>query len=303
MVEGFYVECHNPRCPRRNILVQRIDGGALFCRKCGSKMQSVESPNVKDHVQLQLGDGEWAMIPRHIMNKVDRSGSGNTQTQNNNLLGFKKPEPEHSDTFTCNPDIKGCPLIVKPEIYIHKAQWDELIYMAKQLDSEWIGYLKGEQDTSQLPKVVWNITSVYFPAQTAGAAHCVPDDRTVEEGTIGDIHSHVSMTAKFSSTDLNSFNHDVAIVINRDGNYDSRVRVKLGCGQFERAEATVYLIHDEQLKAKLDDLKSKIKTPVYASNFTAPDKPIRAKHNGVSYTSDGGDEQYDWRLPGGEFST
>jgi hypothetical protein len=164
-----------------------------------------------------------------------------------------------SDTFTCAGDIKGCPMMTSMEnehlVRIPHDMYQNWIWLCLRFDTEWIAYLKGTQDPTTK---VWSITEMYFPKQKANSSHVDAADGEVQEGTIGSVHSHVSMGAFFSTEDENHFNHPVEMVINREGKMAICVRLPLECGRFSRVKTKCLLIGNDTCQALATDLESKL---------------------------------------------
>lgn len=157
-------------------------------------------------------------------------------------------QPSSTDTFTCsNPDISGCPIVVKPTINLPTKMYHLWTHLAGHFSTEWIAYLMGNFDEETNS---WTITDYYFPKQKAHGAHVDAEDGQIKEGTIGSVHSHVRMSAYFSQEDRKHFNHPVEMVINADGKVATCCRTTLKCGSFSRVEdVKVMLTGDEEQNA------------------------------------------------------
>jgi hypothetical protein len=172
-------------------------------------------------------------------------------------------------TFECK-DIKGCPLVTsQPEVQIPFDLYSEWIFLCRQLDVEWIANLKGTTEKDGWLHYI-DREGMYFNKQEVGEATAESTflDQSKEEGTIGRIHSHVNMKAFFSGTDWDHFSSPVELVINRNGQMECVVRIKLRCGEFSRVEASIKLIPSEAQVKVLADLESKITIKPKSKNYS-----------------------------------
>jgi len=158
-----------------------------------------------------------------------------------------------SDTFTCEADLSGCPIAVPPTVRVPQALYNQWLYLAKRLPTEWIAYLTGEATEHGV-----EITGMYFPRQRASAAHCEALDREVLPGTIAAIHSHADFGVFFSTEDECHANHLVEIVVNNRGEILAHARSKLECGRFHRGKAQIVLSDGADLVQLEADLRAKI---------------------------------------------
>jgi hypothetical protein len=269
-MEDNLFECGNKRCTRKGTLVLRTDAvdGKSFCVACGKqlkranwgKLNGDDTPPVRDQMDFP-GNGNfsnWGDEARLRAHNYGRSNGNGLNYYGGSRKPLQITPPVQSDTFTCNPDVKGCPLPLKePVVRIPQVMFDEWVFLAQQLDTEWIAYFMG---TEREP-FEYDLTECYFPKQTASAATCHAVDGEVREGTLGSVHSHVAMSAFFSGTDEAHFNHQVELVINRRGEVDSRVRIKLECGRFSRVKAKVLLMVPDEKMAKVKLLQEQIVEP------------------------------------------
>jgi proteasome lid subunit RPN8/RPN11 len=162
-----------------------------------------------------------------------------------------------SDTFTCDSgEVKGCPISAKtkPQLKIPFDMYCQWVWLALRFSTEWIAYLKG----TQADNGDWTLTEMYFPKQRANAAHVDAEDNEILEGTIGSVHSHVGMSAFFSTEDEKHFNHNVEIVVNRKGELATAIRRPLECSRFYRAEANVLFTSNDGHLAAEEALNSKL---------------------------------------------
>ncbi len=274
--------CPSKRCPRHNVLVSAPN--RRYCSTCDAKLKNAnlvkprewDTPPLFDGLETPQGKRSGGVVAINALsaNAEWRKGailsSGGKYYQHGEE---KEPIPwvyfdgtykehekymEHfNDTFTCDEaEIEGCPLTKskKVAITLPNTMWQNLIWLCKSFDTEWIAFLKGVQDT----KGDWTITDFYFPKQQATAFHVDAAPRELQDGTIGAIHSHVSMKAVFSIEDIKHANHPVEIVINRAGEFDAAVRITLDCGRTSRAKAAILLHGTDEAIALRDTLKAKL---------------------------------------------
>jgi len=141
-----------------------------------------------------------------------------------------------------------CPHITgkhEPKILIPLEIWQKITTLTQELDTEWLGYLKG----SHLTSGEWKVTDIVVPKQEVSSVTVKPAETVHSEGVV---HSHNDMRCYFSGTDddfLNE-NHDFSIVVNKDGDSKAVVRVKLPCGALTIVEAEVLIEYPEVKDAK-----------------------------------------------------
>jgi proteasome lid subunit RPN8/RPN11 len=195
------------------------------------------------------------------LDPVRYSSFDNRQTQSavspkGRIVGFKDSKP--ADTFTCDADIEPCSLTPKASIYVPSDMWQDFIWLTKKFSTEWLAYFKGEREVKD-NTVIWHVTGFYFPPQTCTGAHVdIPDDYRTEPDTIGDIHSHVDMSAFFSTEDKKHWNWPVHIVLNRKAECDAVVAHQLPCGKTTRAKAAVFVTGSAEQDALAATLTAKI---------------------------------------------
>ena len=268
-MEDQLYRCPNKRCPRWNVLVT-VTTGPKRCSSCDAKLKQPKyGPNSDDAPPMTLDVGKswdnWLDWRRKVYGDGDtryRDYMERNRSHFPMLPSREQAAAPKNDSWTCNPDVEGCPVKKKAKVNVPVEMWDQWIFLARQLDTEWIAYLKGTGDPTTGE---YNITEFYFPAQHVAPATVEPvDGERQQEGTIGSVHSHVSMGAKFSGTDLAHFNHDVELVINRNGDVDNRLRVKLDCGKYERTIGDVMLTQCDSRLAMVEQLKGKfVARPVW----------------------------------------
>ncbi len=173
----------------------------------------------------------WGSHVKDLLGRAPAVPGGNSRgvlaeaTEESHLESIK------DTTFRCDlGDVKGCPIAPKAVVMVSADLANSWICLARRFDTEWIGYLLGERDGD-----VFSVHDTYFLPQVAGAAHCdnVDTRGAIRKGTIGAIHSHVSMDTFFSQTDLDHANWPLEIVVNRKGSVLAATRVRLGCSKYE----------------------------------------------------------------------
>ena len=186
------------------------------------------------------------------------------------------PKPviiKHDDTFRCEPDVRGCPIATKPKVFIPLEMYNRWIFLANQLSTEWIAYLKGNLREGKTNE--YEITEMYFPKQKAGAAHCEAEEGEIQEGTIAAVHSHVGMNVFFSSTDEAHFNHQIELVVNNKGEILATGRSQLECGRYHRGQADITFTGCEEeinLEKELSEKLTKEYTTYYTTKDSDKDK-------------------------------
>jgi len=171
------------------------------------------------------------------------------------------------DVFRCPDDLTTCPIAAKAKVYIPIEMFNKWIFLAGQLSTEWIAYLKG--NVKEGTESTYVIEEMYFPKQKAGGAHVEAEDGEIQEGTIAAVHSHVGMNVFFSEEDKRHFNHNIELVVNNKGEIKAMGRTKLECGRYHRGEADMVFIGCEEELALMAELKGKIskETYTYSAKF------------------------------------
>jgi len=195
-----------------------------------------------------------------------------------------------SDTFTCSVDgVTACSKAPEVNILFDSRLWQSVVGLCERFNTEWMAYLIGDKNEGGN----YEIKSLSFPEQSAGGAHVrrEPDSSfRPEEGTVGVIHSHVNMSAFFSSTDKAHANWPVEIVVNRKGEYEVSTRVTLPCGDSMRRSSRILLLTGGQL----DDMENKLKESLKKGEDKESSKPQPV----VLWSSDG---QHSWPSYDGAF--
>jgi len=277
---GTVRECMNKTCPRYKVPVIRLSQGQhsediYKCSACDGWLR-IAVHGIADFEQPPIIDGgrelpgfvggmsrqviEQMQGERHLPDYYQRQGR---------VVHIAPPD----DTFHCTPDVKGCPVVgeVKDVVNVPLEMWNQWIFLAKEMSTEWIAYLKGTV-SGENGKMVYDITEMYFPKQTMQSATCEAEEGEIQEGTIGSIHSHVGMKAFFSTVDEMHFNHPVEMVINKYGDVECRTRIKLECGRYQRVNAKVMLIECNKELDLLNKLKEQ-KVTKQSPWWRGDDKP------------------------------
>jgi len=193
---------------------------------------------------------------------------------------------QNTDTFTCAVDgVSACSRAPMPIVMFDSRIWQAIVGLCQKVNTEWLAYMVGEKDENGN----YEVKSLSFPEQVAGGAHVrqtTSADFTVPTGTIGAIHSHVNMSAFFSTTDVAHANWPVEIVVNSKGEYETSVRVTLPCGETMRRKANVVLLTGGHLDAMETSLKEalekgKAKEPVRVAASVVWDGS--GEHSGYGY--------------------
>lgn len=171
-----------------------------------------------------------------------------------------------SDNWGVEPDIKGCPIIElkKPRIEIPYEFYKKWCHLARIIPTEWLAYLIGEPlpISETAPNGGWKITGMWYPKQKVTTAHVTVDEndlRNLKPGTIGDIHSHNTMSSFFSTEDEKHFNHQVHLVCNARREFDSSIRVTLDCQRTSRMKGQLVLVNvDESEELSWEEELNKI---------------------------------------------
>jgi hypothetical protein len=188
----------------------------------------------------------------------DRMGSRSGSDHSTTVIVPIATRPPDTD-WTCPvADVKGCPIAAEPQVEMPLDMYRACTELADEFDTEWMAYLIGDLNQSTGRAA---IREMYFPPQSASGAHVeMPDDQfRVRPGTIAAIHSHVQMGAFWSATDEAHANWPIEIVINAKGESKCRMRIKLECGRFSRADGKVILVGIRAADTYRDQLKEAIK--------------------------------------------
>lgn len=254
--------CIEPSCQQHK--VQYFHGESM-CKTCGNELFPVQelvlSESVLDDDVIFSDD----MLERIGANAfIDMSTS--TQRGNGYNHNYQPRVIKDNDTFRCPDDLTTCPVAPTPKVQIPMEMFNQWIFLAGQLTTEWIALLdgvlvEGEENT-------YEITKMYFPKQKATGAHVEAEDgeesRLLQENNIpgtafvAAVHSHVGMSVFFSGEDHAHFNHTIELVINNKAEIKAVGRVKLECGRFHRSEADIEFTACANEIALQEELESKL---------------------------------------------
>lgn len=229
------VACIEDSCQGKGVLCYN---GSKVCSRCGGEMFPIDQ---RTQVSDELLDFDFS------------------QDMFERMRQYETAQPivvQHSDTFRCSPDLKGCPIAQKAKVYVQLSMFNKWIFLANQLKTEWIAYLKGHPYKDQ-PNT-YEITEMYFPKQKGSAAHCEADEGEIEEGVIAAVHSHVGMNVFFSGEDEAHFNHNVELVVNNKGEILATGRTQLECGRWHRGPADIVFLGCDEEVALQEALESKL---------------------------------------------
>lgn len=243
-------------------------GDSLTCLDCGGELYEYEE--LGSDVPMDLFDtmvnSEAALSRAYSHRDMDSTD----RTRLTQMVTNANPAAtaHSSDTFTCPPDLTGCPIAHRCTVYIPLKIVNECVFLCEKFDTEWIAYLlgnarPGEQDS-------YEITDIYFPKQRANGVHVDAEDGEIRPGTIAAIHSHVAMGVTPSAEDERHRNHTIELIINRRGEISANGRVTLGCGRFHRGDAIVKFTGTEREEELKQQLSSVLVQEQWKSQATQP---------------------------------
>lgn len=222
------------------------------------------------------------MSRRKRNKEMRRSGSVQSVAEVYGKLG-KLPVREviPKTTFSVdNDDVEACSRASIGRVHMASDMWYRLVALAKHFNHEWMGFLLGEVDNDEVV-----VTDIYFPPQTVGGADVAAVEEAkeyeVRPGTIGAIHSHVGMAAKFSSTDVTHANWPLEIVINNRAEYEATLRLKVPCGFYMRQQCHVALNGDEEIGEMIAHIEQGIRIGLRVR----PSKKVAGKTVGGKFGS------------------
>lgn len=269
--KGKYVPvtCIEESCQRKGVLVY---GNQKMCSGCAGELLPVTDVQT----EFLLEDDDDTSFSEDMIERMKHSGS---PAYIDSGTGFKPVIVKTADdVFRCSPDLQGCPIAKKANVQIPISMFNNWIFLAEQLDTEWIAYLTGELTEGTENEYV--IDGMYFPQQKANGAHVEAEDGEIKDRTIAAVHSHVGMNVFFSKEDQDHFNHNVELVVNRKGEILAVGRVKLECGRFHRGQADIEFIEcDEQiaLQAALEQVLVKETYSTKHTQITHASHPTQPK--------------------------
>lgn len=182
-------------------------------------------------------------------------------------------------------DVTACSRAPVPAVFIPEDLWSSVISLCREIKGEWFGYLTG----ARTEVGNFEVDALYFPPQSAGAAHVHPIPELTETRplTIGAIHSHADMPAKFSSVDTAHANWPLEVVVNRRGDYELTVRTQLPCGSWIRGSGklqvvssptTGELLTTARAALTVGDAHERAKRPPDIQDFRSFPYEIRPRH-------------------------
>lgn len=167
------------------------------------------------------------------------------------------PEANNCVREKC-PEISGnIKLIFSIEAF------SKIVLLTRKIrDYEWGAYLVGEQRDSK----TFYIKDLVIPKQKVSKASVEFEEENFPENCIGWIHSHNSMKAYLSETDISTASvYKVSVVVNNDLQFAAGCKVQLPCGR-------VGLITTESPEVELEGAE------IDTSNITLPseeEKPVK----------------------------
>ena len=272
--------CVNEGCGNIGVKVYNRD----LCRVCGQSLIPYDDVEWEWEEVEEVVDEAGRVIDM-VSGEVDEGMNRETFDDMGNMIyggqmrmGFDhEPQSPHSwvpsgptyqapapgapmvgDTFTCPADITGCPIARKPVVEIPLELFNQWIYLAKAVNTEWMAYLKGEEMEPNRYRIFPD--GMIFPEQVATPTHVAAKDGPIPDGVIAAVHSHVGMQVFFSGEDRLHANHVVEIVVNRDGAILTDVRQQLRCGEWHRGEGKVVLVGTNQQEGLLRELQGRLST-------------------------------------------
>jgi len=136
--------------------------------------------------------------------------------------------------------------------------------MHRIYNSEWLGYLLGEEDTTQ-----YHINDIVIPQQKVSYARVEVTDQDMQGHIIGTIHSHHSFGSFLSDIDEHHLvgNHPVTIVISHN-DIKPYIRIKMPCGDYMLRETQIETDYTNYRKEYVDSMLPKFKRNFIERIFT-----------------------------------
>ena len=191
----------------------------------------------------------------------DQPMNGTPDPKPSGIAAYGTPhKPTTSTDWHCEEShVTGCPLpTASPKLHIPSNLYMSWKWLAMRFNTEWIAYLLGRY-VAEGDDVGWWIEGMYFPHQSAQAAHVEAAPGEIKPGVIGDVHSHVRMGAFFSAEDKAHMNHDVHVVINANGDMETSIRAKLECSRFTRVKGSILFTADPETQTYAQTLSDLLK--------------------------------------------
>lgn len=241
--------CIDGQCNRAGIQV--LDGREK-CFECGGDLFPYDDFDFRE-VEGNFDEDDFIMDHEYELTKSIQASLFPAEFRHRESPKLS-PANTISDTFSCPSDLSGCPVASKAKVKIPVDMFNRWIFLARQLDTEWIAYLLG----TEISPNEYEITGMYFPQQKANGVHCEAEDGEIREGTIAAVHSHVGMKAFFSAEDEHHFNHPVELVINRAGDILGNGRTRLECGRWHRGAAKIEFTGCDEALDMEKELREKV---------------------------------------------
>lgn len=246
--------CSNPDC--RDFSEETRN---TRCKRCG--LETLTRAEFTRYFELdkpmsRLND-DWPMLDDEIdVGKLSKPNG--------------KANGKVTDSFSCPDLITGCPIATPVSVFVPQEMFDQWVYLARHLETEWIGYIVGSVRGSD-----YVLEDTYFPNQSANSIHVgVTGERQVKAGTIAAVHSHVDMQVFFSDEDKKHLNHPVELIVNRKAEIIASVQTKLKCGELARSSAKVMLVGNDMHAEALKELKSKLVEKKIIQQMPLQDKKL-----------------------------
>lgn len=310
-MESTLWTCRYKKCKRRGILVELVNAGLppYHCSECKrlmvrpyASLDSYGPPLIeyrgagRDPASARPNGQGMLLLPAHYGGGGKAGGAGQPGSH-----GGKLWTPPPDDTFSCEPDLKGCPIYEggkqQPVVRIPVGMFEDWVFLANEFATEWIAYLIGEQTEQELAKGGGTIREMYFPQQRANGGHCDAAEGEIRPGVMAAVHSHVGMGVFFSGEDEKHFNHNVELVVNRRRELEVMCRVRLECGRFSRVKGKGVLIGCERQLDLANQLKAQL-TPDHslASEFSEQGERLPSRDGYQRYDSRSEQQEFQRRF-------
>jgi len=139
-----------------------------------------------------------------------------------------------------NKFVKSCSEVQPQKLIIKPEAWSKIVYLAKNIDSEWLAYGIGKDNV---------IEDIYIPHQKVTGTHCEEDNGSVKEkpnNIVCWIHSHADMNVFWSSTDETTYKqYPFSMVVNKKLEYKVIQRAKTPCGKYIMLDTDIQVMYPE----------------------------------------------------------
>jgi len=172
------------------------------------------------------------------------------------------------------PPEKTCPFCedIRPSIFFPLDISRKIWHLTDELDTEWVGVLRGEQEGED-----YIITDMLIPKQTNTTAHTQADEALEGDNIIGWIHSHNSMGVFFSGEDSETNGTiPVGVVVNKRHDSKAVATFVTQCGRELKYDADC-IFEDEpndEMNNWFESIKEKLCEPVVTAGWVKPKKAI-----------------------------